>query len=123
MYGTLPVRHKCGQGDTVARQTSRHSGAPEPHKRSVATHSARNRCSQRTGDGRNRPHNGSQKVCHGYEPRLPSPRLHADCPRFECTEMICCRWTLYSTATGHHAPPWRSEEHTSELQSHVNLVC
>src|SRR5438477_10118571 len=20
-------------------------------------------------------------------------------------------------------PPWRSEEHTSELQSHVNLVC
>src|SRR6266571_8384443 len=26
-------------------------------------------------------------------------------------------------ARGHRGPPPRSEEHTSELQSHVNLVC
>src|SRR5260370_32750545 len=28
-----------------------------------------------------------------------------------------------STASGHRGRTWRSEEHTSELQSHLNLVC
>src|SRR5882762_9490948 len=31
------------------------------------------------------------------------------------------RWTILSSSTG--TPSGRSEEHTSELQSHLNLVC
>src|SRR5579864_4009167 len=35
------------------------------------------------------------------------------------------RWTICCGSSGRHpeVSPWRSEEHTSELQSHVNLVC
>src|SRR5690242_21453573 len=35
-----------------------------------------------------------------------------------------CAMTVHRRDTRRHAPtPARSEEHTSELQSHVNLVC
>src|SRR5690242_21409202 len=33
------------------------------------------------------------------------------------------RGSQSSTAASTARPSWRSEEHTSELQSHVNLVC
>src|SRR5260370_29782620 len=32
-------------------------------------------------------------------------------------------WAPYSDGYWNYVGPWRSEEHTSELQSHLNLVC
>src|SRR5256885_4558743 len=57
----------------------------------------------------------------------PSRACRVPCPR-------CCAWTSKSSARSSTrpapvpescacAPPWRSEEHTSELQSPCNLVC
>src|SRR2546426_3369149 len=49
---------------------------------------------------------------------LPRPSEH------DCSALQCCRDTDGISA---HIPPylygWRSEEHTSELQSPCNLVC
>src|SRR5690606_40418495 len=49
-------------------------------------------------------------------PATPSPRI----PTPPATTWLTARATLLPTATG---TTWRSEEHTSELQSRENLVC
>src|SRR5690242_21880160 len=59
--------------------------------------------------------NGSKRGFKGVKTKSPNSRSRARCwlPR---------KWLLPSTAR--RLSNWkRSEEHTSELQSHVNLVC
>src|SRR5207237_8123616 len=48
--------------------------------------------------------------------RLGNCRKSPKLPGHECRQERC--WSY-----GHGARPKRSEEHTSELQSHLNLVC
>src|SRR5690242_21477280 len=53
----------------------------------------------------------------------PSKTLRPSCHRLECTwhDEPIQRWS--GLAMNVTDTPRRSEEHTSELQSHVNLVC
>src|SRR4029434_2810742 len=76
-----------------------------------------------------------------YCPSLPISSIHAQRHLLSCTyfpsysPLVCCLSTRASTlgraieksrCLKHISPrpaPIRSEEHTSELQSHLNLVC
>src|SRR5260370_6435213 len=44
-------------------------------------------------------------------------RSHGPCSAFHAS------WPIYSLGSSPARPARRSEEHTSELQSHLNLVC
>src|SRR5260370_41627949 len=47
-----------------------------------------------------------------FVPRWPARFIH-----------FTCRLEIQRPASGWNSMPLRSEEHTSELQSHLNLVC
>src|SRR5882672_8276937 len=58
-----------------------------------------------------------QKLCHCYLPRRGCPcRCRASSAR-RCCAAYHCRWASCCACQA-----WRSEEHTSELQSHSDLV-
>src|SRR5690242_21158387 len=61
----------------------------------------------------------SSDVCSSdlARPRRPAPRRRGRCLRAPA------RWSRTVAAATTAAARARSEEHTSELQSHVNLVC
>src|SRR2546426_4439252 len=53
----------------------------------------------------------------------PEMKIQLGLIRRTCSQVAPCSWPGWSTASSVSSKPYRSEEHTSELQSPCNLVC